>query len=238
MWIQTFIRATLVIFLIASFQSCDEDGNTISICEVADPLKDLAWLAEIKNGFDLSMQPAAVEIIMYTYNGAQVFLIDSCVDCADGLTSVYNCEGEVICEFGGIVGLNTCPDFEEEATDPQILYANKCEQLAVANKELYQQDSDFVTIVSAAIIGDCLTVEFSASGCSGESWTYQLADAEEILESFPIQRNIKFILDNQEACLAVFTRTASFDLRPLRGGNSSEIRLNLTGFEEQLSYMY
>lgn len=238
MWIQTFIRATLVIALIASFQSCDEDNQQIGSCGVEDPLDELDWLAEIKNGFELSLQPASAQIVSYTFKDEQVFLVESCVGCADGLTSIYNCQGEVICEFGGIAGLNTCPDFEREAFDPQVLYANQCEQLAIEDSELYTKESDFFTFVSATISGDCLNIEFSASGCSGDSWTFQLIDAEEILESFPIQRNIKFLFENEELCQAVFVKTASFDLRPLQEGETGEIRLNLDGFDEQLSYSY
>lgn len=235
MWIQTLIRATMVAFLIASFQSCDKDGK-VDACGVGDPLEDLAWLADIKKSIEANTY--AAQITMYTYQGQQIFFVEECMNCTDGLIEVYSCEGEEICVFGGIGGLNTCPDFWQNATDPVILYSNQCDQLAIPDATKYQQESAFHSIISASITGDCLTIEFSASGCSGESWRYELIDAEEILESAPIQRNIRLLLENQEACAAVFTRTASFDLRPLRDMGSGEIRFNLAGHSEQLSYTY
>ena len=51
-------------------------------------------------------------------------MIDVCNGCADNLTTVYNCEGNVICEFGGIAGLNTCPDFDKNSTNKTIIYEN------------------------------------------------------------------------------------------------------------------
>jgi len=54
-------------------------------------------------------------IDMYEYNSQEVFFIDDCYQCADAGTNVYNCNGEKICTFGTLLGLNTCPDFNEKA---------------------------------------------------------------------------------------------------------------------------
>ncbi|MCH7770781.1 MAG: hypothetical protein IIA49_07155 [Bacteroidetes bacterium] len=63
-------------------------------------------------------------IIQYWYNGNDVLLIDNCYQCADALSVVYDCEKNIVCEFGGIDGRNTCPDFYQIATNEEILYDN------------------------------------------------------------------------------------------------------------------
>ncbi len=40
------------------------------------------------------------------------------------MDQVYNCQGQVICQFGGIAGLNTCPDFYDTATDKKVIWKN------------------------------------------------------------------------------------------------------------------
>lgn len=64
------------------------------------------------------------EVYRYTYKDETVYLINTCVDCADSMDEVYNCYGEVICQFGGIAGLNSCPDFETTATDKKLIWKN------------------------------------------------------------------------------------------------------------------
>ncbi|HPH45723.1 MAG TPA: hypothetical protein PLJ60_08400 [Chryseolinea sp.] len=64
------------------------------------------------------------EVIQFDYNGEKVFSINTCLDCADTMTEVYNCAGETKCQFGGIAGLNTCPDFADHATNKKIIWSN------------------------------------------------------------------------------------------------------------------
>jgi hypothetical protein len=61
------------------------------------------------------------EIVSYAYKGKTVYLVDMCIQCPDYRTTVVNCEGQVICEFGGIDGRNTCPDFAD-ATRLEVVW--------------------------------------------------------------------------------------------------------------------
>ena len=101
--------------------SCDDDENN-KVCFTDDPLEELAWLSDIRDTFDKDMGPQRQMIIMYKYHGEYVFLIDDCYQCPDALAFVFNCEGKATCEFGGFAGVNTCPDFEQNATDEKVLY--------------------------------------------------------------------------------------------------------------------
>lgn len=80
------------------------------------------WLSERIRGFKRSDQKA--EVYYYEYKGEPVFSINSCVGCADAMTVVYNCDQGVLCEFGGIAGLNTCPDWSSEATNERLIFRN------------------------------------------------------------------------------------------------------------------
>jgi hypothetical protein len=81
------------------------------------------WLKNIEA--DLKQNTAVKsEIIQYQYNGQVVYYVDSCIGCPDGLTIVYSCNGDVICQFGGIAGLNTCLDFAEKAIKKKVIWKN------------------------------------------------------------------------------------------------------------------
>jgi hypothetical protein len=85
----------------------EEIKNT---CNVRNP-RDLPWLRKIIDQNQSHREGA--KIVGYTYRGESVFLVNLCEGCPDALTNVYNCKGEVICEFGGIDGRITCPDFSQ-----------------------------------------------------------------------------------------------------------------------------
>lgn len=112
----------LLTILLFSNISCEtKENNPKTICGYNDPVHELPWLRDRIAALETDMGPAGYQIIRYQYHGAYVFLIDPCYGCADDLISVYNCDGDVICEFGGIAGQNTCPDFETAATDSTML---------------------------------------------------------------------------------------------------------------------
>lgn len=114
----------------------------------------------------------------------------------------------------------------------------KCGTAAIVNSEFYRSGpNDKIFINNARIEEDCLYIEIGASGCSGDSWEINLYATEEILESFPPQRNMRLSLKNDEMCQAFFTRELIFDISNLKT-NGSELQLNLTDFEDSLLYKY
>ena len=106
----------------------------------------------------------------------------------------------------------------------------------IINANLYKETAtNDYTITDVQLNGDLLTLKIGASGCDGNSWKAVLVDANEILESNPIQRNIKISLENKELCLAVFAREFTFDISILKE-NFPEIILNLEGWNSQIYY--
>mgnify|MGYP000188359928 CR=1 FL=1 len=119
------MKKILLLFILFTLSSClDTIEETPITCEYTDPLKDLEWLKKIKTGFEQSASPSKKRITQYFYKNNVAFMINECVGCADNLVTVYNCYGKVICQFGGINGLNTCPDFEEDASNKLIIWEN------------------------------------------------------------------------------------------------------------------
>jgi len=87
-----------------------------------NPLEDYQWLADIKFALETNASPIGAQIIQYIYNNECVYLLE--YECCDFSDFVYNESGEVICEFGGVIGLNTCPDFFDTVTNRRILFNN------------------------------------------------------------------------------------------------------------------
>lgn len=109
--------ALLLAFVGVALVACHSDEAS-GPCDVYNPLKKLGWLHKIKQ----QAGERTSSIIWYRYQEEDVFLIADCDNCPDGMAVVYNCEGETICEFGGIAGLNTCPDFFDTAAKQKTLW--------------------------------------------------------------------------------------------------------------------
>ena len=115
---------------------------------------------------------------------------------------------------------------------------NGCDQGTVISQEQFRNaPSDEATINSLEIEGDCLKINFSASGCSGESWKMRLIDSGSILESDPPQREIRLILENNELCEAFITRELSFNISELKV-KGERVWLNLSNSDDQILYEY
>ena len=112
--------AILFTLLLICSLACQKESVNPQVCP-SNPLESISWLKEIHENFQKIAAPSANRIIQYEYKGACVFLIDPCYQCPDGLVVVYNSAKEIVCEFGSIAGLNTCPDFYELATNKLVL---------------------------------------------------------------------------------------------------------------------
>ena len=129
--------------------------------------------------------------------------------------------------------ISGCSD-DEGTTKP----SDACDETAILDHDRYVDSVDGTyTIMEASIDGDCLTVKFGASGCDGSSWIVHLIDSEDIIEPQPPQRFIKLELQNNEACLAFFTKEVSYDIRNLRVDGNVVI-LNLKNFNTPITYNY
>jgi len=115
-----------------------------------------------------------------------------------------------------------------------------CELSTFINSEQFKSaPSDHLTINNLEINKNCLKINFSSSGCSGDTWEIKLIDSGEILESQPPQRNLRLSLKNEEACDAYLTKELTFDISQLKimdGSNS--VLLNIINSDQQILYSY
>ncbi|QBZ97447.1 hypothetical protein [Flavobacterium sangjuense] len=112
-------------------------------------------------------------------------------------------------------------------------------QSQIINTEAYNNlNTTNYMITSVSLNENCLDITISSSGCSGSTWEMNLFSTNNLPDSFPLQRNLKLQLINNEACAAVFSKTVSFDLTPLHIAGQDQITLNLEGWGEQIVYQY
>ena len=108
----------LVLLLVICAFKCENDSfpDESSSCTAS------TWLQAIIENAQQNTSKA--EVIRYRYKLQTVYYVNTCIDCPDGLALVYTCSGQEICKFGGIAGFNTCPDFEEKATNKKVIWSN------------------------------------------------------------------------------------------------------------------
>ena len=113
---------------------------------------------------------------------------------------------------------------------------DNCTKAPVISAQAYASyPDDPLTIDSVAIVGNCLKITFSASGCSGSSWQVELVDSGNILESYPPQRTLRLSLENNELCAAYITKEATFNIRSLQT-DGDRVLLNIDNY--QILYTY
>ena len=116
---KTIVILLLLALTITAFQC--ESSRTV-IPEESEYCENVDWLQTIIT--NAKQNSTKGEVIRFQYKGETVYYIDTCKGCADNMSQVYNCSGEVICKFGGIAGFNTCPDFEATATQKKVIWHN------------------------------------------------------------------------------------------------------------------
>ena len=93
-------------------------------------------------------------------------------------------------------------------------------------------------IIEVELNGDCLEITFGSSGCGTDLWEENLYSTDIFYNVFPLQRDVKMELINDETCLAFFQKTVSFDLTPFQIDGQSDLPLNINGWNEQITYGY
>ena len=118
MHMKTVFALALLVLVNTAFR-CEAP---IIVPEESKYCPNIDWLLDIIENAQHSSSKA--EVIRYQYKGETVYYINTCIDCADSMAQVYTCSGDVICQFGGIAGFNTCPDFEDTATNKKVIWRN------------------------------------------------------------------------------------------------------------------
>ena len=114
-----------------------------------------------------------------------------------------------------------------------------CETKVIQDSLRYNSvPNTFFTLSNAVIFDNCLSFDLSASGCSGDSWKVNVIDAQTIAYTNPITKNLRIEFVNNEPCMAVFSKTYFFDLRPLQQNSDTLINLYIENRGVSLLYKY
>ena len=202
-----------------------------------NPLQNIDWLKALVDNEALVNRVGSIRITQYTYKGNITFLIDDCFGegCADNLATLYDCEKNKICEFGGIAGLNTCPDFEKEAIDKKVLFpvadniSKNCEKQTVIDGNLFRK-LKASPIQKIEIVKNCIQITFDLLVTQDRISDVTLVDEGVILESWPTQRNLKFSITENLTKPITITATTSFDISNLAPWDAAVIILNIEGY--------
>ncbi len=96
-----------------------------------------------------------------------------------------------------------------------------------------------VNIQQTTLSAHCFTVLYTASGCDGNSWIPRLvSDGAVDYTSTPATRKVKFVLENDELCLAVFLKEKSFDLQSMQLSGHNSVQIRLTNNNQNFVYQY
>lgn len=115
---------------------------------------------------------------------------------------------------------------------------NNCDfETIISAEQFINAPSDPLIINSLEIENDCLKINFSSGGCSGDSWELKLIDSKDILESNPPQRHLILSLKNEELCHAFITKELTFHISNLKV-NGNKLGLNITNSGDNILYEY
>ncbi|QSS96945.1 hypothetical protein [Psychroflexus sp. ALD_RP9] len=87
----------------------------------------------------------------------------------------------------------------------------------ITSEEDYDSiDTSNYSIIDVQLDGDCLKLTVSASGCDGKSWGSYFYSVDAFYAVFPMKREAKLELINNENCLAVIESIQEFNLAPFQ----------------------
>ena len=238
----TVIKYLLICVVMLCSCNKDDAPNPLKVC-ANDPLQEIQWLQKRIQNETTSANSSGLEIIQYQYQNSLAFSINDCTNnCSDALTRIFDCEQNLICEKGGISGIDTCADFFKEAKNSVILFSSKnsssfnCDKSLIQSESLYNA-SKTTTINKAEIIENCLHLTFSILSTQDRIGDVNLIDSGQILESFPIQRKLKLVVTENLTKPISVEVTTSFDLSILMSWDDpNPIVLDIDGYDKALTY--
>lgn len=114
--------------------------------------------------------------------------------------------------------------------------SSTCDQIVLIDGEKFEtSSSDKFALLDASINENCLLVKINYAGGCGEV-TLDLVDAGVVMESEPLQRKIKLLLDDQDDCEALVTKEFTFDISSLKSKPNYKIMLRLEHWEKPILY--
>lgn len=121
----------------------------------------------------------------------------------------------------------------EEKLEPQN---SNCRAIIISNEVFYSDTKETkFKIIEYDIIDNCLEIMFEYGGC-GET-EIQLLASEDIAESFPPQRDIRFSFDENGECEMLNRSVGGFNIEDL-STDGNRIILNIKELDFSIEYIY
>ncbi len=115
---------------------------------------------------------------------------------------------------------------------------NNCDfNTLISSEQFKNSPSDELEIHNLEINNDCLKINFSSGGCSGDTWVVKLIDKGITTKSIPPQRSLKLSLKNDELCEALITKKLTFDISNLQV-KGNQVKLNIANSNKIILYEY
>ncbi len=112
------------------------------------------------------------------------------------------------------------------SSDGETLLKSKaitCDKEPIINDELLIHIPSYIlTINNVDLVGDCLKINFTTTGCNVLSKEIELISSS-IMESEPPQRILQLSLKDDENCGTFITKDVSFNISDLREGDNGRI---------------
>ena len=111
------------------------------------------------------------------------------------------------------------------------------------NADVDEMDLDQISTVQYGITdvvlnGHCLEVTIGASGCNPNDWDMNLFAVPSDATVYPPLFNAKIQLIHNQACLAVFQKTMSFDVTSLQMTGTNQVQIDIEGWNTPIIYQY
>jgi hypothetical protein len=115
----------------------------------------------------------------------------------------------------------------------EVNNSSNCDQKAIVSLSGFENIPNHRVVINNVIReGNCLKINFSASGCSGDTWVVNLIAVPSVAAVVPPEFAVRLSLNNPEECEAWINREMSFNLENLQRFNQNigRVRLNIEGY--------
>jgi len=120
---------------------------------------------------------------------------------------------------------------DEDSTTPQ----NTCNDVIVSSEQYNNSQTDDFTLTDVVSENECLKISLRYGGGCKEV-TASLIDSEDVIETDPIQRNLKIVFADDDECEALVEKSFYFEISNLQINNEKEVLLNFEG--SSLTFLY
>lgn len=111
------------------------------------------------------------------------------------------------------------------------------ENILISNDAYINAPSDHFQFLNAEIKNDSLYLRIEYGGGCGDI-ELKLIASEDIMESHPVQQNIRLSFSDNDFCKALIRKNIAFNLKPVQASTYGTIQLNLLGWKTPLIYKY